>query len=101
MCAKPTPQWRAGRRPGVREKACGDGFCNFRTAEQRERACNREFELNSRLAAQSYLGIAYFSDPSGGHAEPVVVSAALSRQAAWLASMVTAGRRSRVPGRDR
>lgn len=48
-------------------------FLDFRTAEQRERACRRELELNSRLSPDSYLGLAHLSDPAGGPAEPVVV----------------------------
>lgn len=48
-------------------------FLDFRTAEQRERACRRELELNCRLSPDSYLGLAHLSDPAGGPAEPVVV----------------------------
>src|SRR6516225_5550437 len=48
-------------------------FLDFRTPEQRERACRREVELNSRLSPDSYLGVAHLTDPGGGPAEPVVV----------------------------
>jgi uncharacterized protein len=48
-------------------------FLDFRTPEQRERACFREVELNSRLSPDSYLGVAHLSDPAGGPAEPIVV----------------------------
>jgi aminoglycoside phosphotransferase family enzyme/predicted kinase len=48
-------------------------FLDFRTAEQREHACRREVELNRRLSPDSYLGVAYLSDPGGGPAEPIVV----------------------------
>ncbi|MBY0443054.1 MAG: AAA family ATPase [Mycobacteriaceae bacterium] len=48
-------------------------FLDFRTCEQRERACRREVELNSRLSPQSYLGVAHLTDPAGGPAEPLVV----------------------------
>ncbi len=48
-------------------------FLDFRTVEQRERACRRELELNCRLSPDSYLGLAHLSDPAGGPAEPVVV----------------------------
>ncbi|OBF93829.1 hypothetical protein A5791_12460 [Mycobacterium sp. 852002-51163_SCH5372311] len=48
-------------------------FLDFRTPAQRERACHREVELNSRLSPSSYLGVAHLSDPSGGPAEPIVV----------------------------
>lgn len=56
----------AGDRAFKAKKPVVTDFCDFRTAEQRERACIREFELNSRLAAQSYLGIAHLSDPAAG-----------------------------------
>ncbi|WP_420714680.1 AAA family ATPase [Mycobacterium sp. Aquia_213] len=48
-------------------------FLDFRTVQQRERACVREVELNSRLSPDSYFGVAHLSDPDGGPAEPVVV----------------------------
>ncbi len=48
-------------------------FLDFSTSEAREQACQREVELNRRLAPDSYLGVAHLSDPSGGPAEPVVV----------------------------
>lgn len=48
-------------------------FLDFRTVEQRERACAREVELNSRLSPDSYLGVAHLTDPSGGPDEPIVV----------------------------
>lgn len=48
-------------------------FLDFRTPEQREHACRREVELNSRLSPDSYLGVAHLSDPGGGPAEPLVV----------------------------
>lgn len=48
-------------------------FLDFREPEQRERACLREVELNSRLSPDSYLGVAHLTDPVGGPAEPIVV----------------------------
>ena len=48
-------------------------FLDHSTAESRERSCQREVELNRRLAPDTYLGVAHMSDPSGGPAEPVVV----------------------------
>lgn len=48
-------------------------FLDFRTVEQRERACRREVELNSRLSPDSYFGVAHLTDPAGGAAEPVIV----------------------------
>jgi uncharacterized protein len=48
-------------------------FLDYRTSEERERACFREFKLNSRLSPDSYLGVAHLTDPTGAPAEPVVV----------------------------
>ena len=47
-------------------------FLDHSTPERRERSCEREVELNRRLAPDTYLGLAHLSDPSGA-AEPVVV----------------------------
>src|SRR6516164_9185897 len=65
-------------------------FLDFRTAQQRERACLREVELNSRLSPDSYLGVAHLTDPGGGPAEPIVVMQRY-RDDDRLASMVTCG----------
>lgn len=48
-------------------------FLDFSTAEQRETACRREVELNSRLAPNSYLGVAHLVGPGNRPDEPVVV----------------------------
>lgn len=48
-------------------------FLDFSTFESRERACAHEVVLNSRLAPNSYLGIAHFAQPQGGVPEPVIV----------------------------
>jgi aminoglycoside phosphotransferase family enzyme/predicted kinase len=48
-------------------------FLDFSTVERRERACAHEVIVNSRLAPDSYLGVAHFSFPSGGPDEPVIV----------------------------
>jgi uncharacterized protein len=48
-------------------------FLDFRTSEERERACFREFKLNSRLSPDSYLGVAHLTDPTGAPDEPIVV----------------------------
>lgn len=48
-------------------------FLDFSTPERRERACVHEVFLNSRLAPDSYLGVAHLSDPQGGPSEPIVV----------------------------
>lgn len=63
-------------------------FLDFRTHEQRERACLREVKLNSRLSPDSYLGVAHLSDPAGGPAEPIVVMRRY-RDEDRLASIVT------------
>lgn len=65
-------------------------FLDFRTVESRERVCEREVSLNSRLAADSYLGIARFSGPDCGPAEPVIVMRRYP-DAQRLSSMVTRG----------
>lgn len=48
-------------------------FLDFSTVERREHACNREVALNRRLAPDSYLGVAHFTLPGCGAAEPVIV----------------------------
>ncbi|MEZ0351542.1 AAA family ATPase [Mycobacterium sp. pR1184] len=63
----------AGDRAFKAKKPIATHFLDFRTAEQRERACLREVELNSRLSPESYLGVAHLTDPCGGPAEPIVV----------------------------
>jgi len=56
-----------GKKPIVTE------FLDFSTVARREEACQREVRLNSRVAGDSYLGIAHFTDPHGGEPEPIVV----------------------------
>lgn len=63
----------AGDRAFKAKKPILTDFLDFRTPEQRERACRREVELNRRLSPESYLGVAHLSDPTGGQAEPIVV----------------------------
>ena len=63
----------AGDRAYKAKKPVLTDFLDFRSPEQRERACAREVELNSRLSPRSYLGVAHLDDPAGGPAEPVVV----------------------------
>jgi aminoglycoside phosphotransferase family enzyme/predicted kinase len=63
----------AGDRAFKAKKPVLTDFLDFRTPEQRERACRREVELNRRLSPDSYLGVAHLSDPRGGPAEPIVV----------------------------
>ena len=80
----------AGDRAFKAKKPVLTDFLDFRTPEQREHACRREVELNSRLSPDSYLGVAHLSDPTGGPAEPIVVMRRY-RDDDRLASMVTRG----------
>jgi len=48
-------------------------FLDFSTPASRERACAREVMLNSRLAPDSYFGVAHLQAPGGEHAEPVIL----------------------------
>lgn len=64
-------------------------FLDFSTPDLRERACAHETMLNRRLAPDSYLGVAHFTSPEGGPAEPVIVMRRYS-DAHRLASMVQA-----------
>ncbi len=48
-------------------------FLDFSSLAARERACVREWELNSRLAPQAYLGVAHLDGPELGETEPVLV----------------------------
>jgi aminoglycoside phosphotransferase family enzyme/predicted kinase len=48
-------------------------FLDFSTQQRRERALQRELELNRRLASASYLGVAHLSAEWAGTSEPVIV----------------------------
>ncbi len=78
----------AGNRAYKAKKPVLTDFLDFRTPEQRERACLREVELNSRLCPGSYLGVAHLSDPAGGPGEPIIVMRRY-RDEDRLACMVT------------
>jgi uncharacterized protein len=80
----------AGDRAYKAKKPVLTDFLDFRTPEQRERACLREVELNSRLSPDSYLGVAHLTDPAGGPAEPIIVMRRY-RDDDRLASLVTRG----------
>jgi uncharacterized protein len=80
----------AGDRAYKAKKPVLTDFLDFRRVEQRERACVREVELNSRLSPGSYLGVAHLDDPAGGAAEPIIVMRRY-RENDRLASMVTRG----------
>ena len=80
----------AGDRAFKAKKPVLTDFLDFRTVEQRERACRREVELNRRLSPDSYLGVAHLTDPTGGPAEPIIVMRRY-RDDDRLASIVTRG----------
>ncbi|MDR3658606.1 MAG: AAA family ATPase [Mycobacterium sp.] len=84
----------AGDRAFKAKKPVVTDFLDFRTPQQRERACLREVELNSRLSPESYLGVAHLTDPAGGPPEPVVVMRRY-RDTDRLASLVTRGESSK------
>jgi aminoglycoside phosphotransferase family enzyme/predicted kinase len=62
-----------GNRAYKAKKPVTTDFLDFSTVQSREEACEREVRLNSRMARDSYLGIAHLTDPTGGAPEPVVV----------------------------
>ena len=62
-----------GERAYKVKKPVTTDFLDFSTTQSRERACEREVALNSRLAPASYLGVGHFSAPGAGPAEPVIV----------------------------
>lgn len=72
------------------KKPIATDFLDFRTVESRERVCEREVALNSRLAADSYLGVAHFSGPQGEPPEPVIVMRRYP-DSQRLASMIARG----------
>ncbi|HTM86244.1 MAG TPA: hypothetical protein VL179_15350, partial [Mycobacterium sp.] len=63
----------AGDKAYKSKKPVKTEFLDFSTPARRERVCAREVELNSRLAADSYLGVAHLTVPGGGPPEPVIV----------------------------
>lgn len=79
-----------GDRAYKTKKPVRTDFLDFSTPDRRERVCQREASLNSRLAPASYLGVAHLSDPQGGPSEPVIVMRR-HPDSARLASMVTRG----------
>ena len=65
-------------------------FLDFSTLERREQVCQRELELNRRLAPDIYLGVAHLDAPWTDAREPVLV---MKRQpdSARLSTMVRCG----------
>ena len=49
------------------------GFLDFRTGDARRQACEREVELNRRLAPDVYLGVADVTGPDGEPCDHLVV----------------------------
>ena len=70
------------------KKTIATDFLDFTTQAKREAACEREVALNSRLAADSYLGVAHFTGPGSDAPEPVVVMRRYA-DSTRLASLVT------------
>ena len=91
-CARRTPAWwffsvTRHTRPRSRSRP------TFSTSAHRiveQHACEREVALNSRLSPNSYLGVAHFTGPHGGPAEPVIVMRRYA-DGTRLASMVKNG----------
>lgn len=61
-----------GQRAFKVKKAVTTPFLDFGTVERRQKACQRELELNRRLAPDAYLGVGELIDPTGGPPEPVL-----------------------------
>jgi aminoglycoside phosphotransferase family enzyme/predicted kinase len=66
------------------------GFLDFRTVASRRAACQREVQLNRRLAPDVYLGVGTLSTGDDGAAEPLVVMRRMPDHRR-LSSMVRAG----------
>jgi aminoglycoside phosphotransferase family enzyme/predicted kinase len=62
-----------GNRAYKLKKPVNLGFLDFSTRAQRRAACQREVELNRRLAPDVYLGVAELSDVEETPGEPLVV----------------------------
>ncbi|MEZ0053133.1 aminoglycoside phosphotransferase family enzyme/predicted kinase [Mycobacterium sp. MAA66] len=62
----------AGDRAYKSKKPVITDFLDFSTRLSREHACRREIELNCRLSADSYIGLAHLVGPEGGPGEPVI-----------------------------
>jgi aminoglycoside phosphotransferase family enzyme/predicted kinase len=62
-----------GDRAYKHKKPVDLGFLDFRDRNNRVRCCEREVELNRRLAPDVYLGVAYLTDPGEVDGEPLVL----------------------------
>ncbi len=72
------------------KKPCRTAFLDFSTVELREEACDRELQLNRRLAPDVYLGVGHLSDPTGGPDEPILVMRRMP-ETARLSTMIRSG----------
>ena len=81
----------AGDRAYKAKKPVRFPFVDLTTPDLRRRACEREVELNRRLAPDVYLGVATLSGVAGDADEPVVVMARLPDERR-LATLVSARR---------
>ncbi|KWX19698.1 hypothetical protein AFM11_34190 [Mycolicibacterium wolinskyi] len=72
------------------KKPVATDFLDFTAPTQREEACRREVALNSRLAPDSYLGVAHLVGPGCGEPEPLVVMRRYP-EAIRLSTMVVKG----------
>ena len=66
------------------------GFLDFRSLRSRREACLREVELNRRLAADVYLGVAEVRGPDGAVCDYLVVMRRMP-SATRLSTLVQAG----------
>ncbi len=64
--------WFAGDRAYKLKKPVSLGFLDFSTVEARRRACEREVELNRRLAPDVYLGVLDLVGPDGDPVDHLV-----------------------------
>lgn len=78
-----------GDRAYKTKKAIVTDFLDFSTRERREQTCQREVELNRRLAPDSYFGVGHFATP-GEPPEPVIVMRRYP-ESARLAALVRNG----------
>jgi uncharacterized protein len=80
----------AGDRVYKAKKPVRFDFLDFSTRERRRRACEREVELNRRLAPDVYLGVAELRDVDGAGGEPLVAMRRMP-EARRLATLVRGG----------
>ena len=82
--------WFVGDRAYKLKKPVDMGFLDFSTVEARRRACEREVDLNSRLAADVYLGVLDLVDPDGDVIDHLVAMRRMPEQSR-LSTLVTEG----------